>query len=97
MVSCLKPPNSVKYWLPGIISLVKNAVSCTKLIPNLNLAEGRNFATGSQPMTQPFSSTKLIGFTEKRKLYYFMIDLCGGTPPAPPVFFNLDCFQYTRR
>ena len=47
-----------------------NTVSCTKLIPNLDLAEGRNSATGSKPKTQPFSSTKLIGFTEKRKLFY---------------------------
>jgi len=63
MVSFLKPP------FGNILDArnhqpCKNAVSSTKLIPDLNLAEGRNFGTGSEPKDQPFSSTKMKGFTE---------------------------------
>jgi len=43
------------------------AVSCTKLIPNLNLAEGRNSITGSQPKVRSFSSSICNGFTELKK------------------------------
>jgi hypothetical protein len=68
-----------------------SAVSGTKIIPDLDLAEGRNFATGSKPTTQPFSSTKLTGFTDKRKLF-INVFWCGGTPPAPPILFLIYIF-----
>jgi len=45
----------------------KYTVSCNKLIPDLNLAEGRNFTTDWEPKTQTFSSIKSNGFTELKK------------------------------
>jgi len=50
-----------------------SAVSCTKLIPDLNLAEGRNCPTGSKPKAGTFSSTIMADFTDERKLFVFLL------------------------
>jgi hypothetical protein len=49
-----------------------SAVSCTKLILDLNLAEGRNCPTGSRPKAGTFSFARMAGFTDKRKLFIFL-------------------------
>jgi hypothetical protein len=52
-------------------------VSCTKIIPDLNLAEGKISAPGSEPKTQTFSSASLICFTDKRN--HFLDGDIGST------------------
>jgi hypothetical protein len=71
------------------------AVSCTKLIPDLNLAEGRNCPTGSKPKAGTFSSAIKTGFTDKRKLFISMLLLEGGTAPHPRFIFSN--FEHTRQ
>jgi hypothetical protein len=64
-------------------------VSCTKIIPDLNLAEGKISAPGSEPKTQTFSSASLICFTDKRN--HFIDGDVEGTPHGPSfknIFFN---------
>jgi hypothetical protein len=56
-------------------------VSCTKIIPDLNLAEGKISAPGSEPKTQTFSSASLICFTDKRN--HFIDGDVEGTPHGP--------------
>jgi len=66
-----------------------SAVSCTKLIPDLNLAEGRNCPTGSKPKAGTFSSAIMAGSTDKRKLFISMLLLEGGGQLRTPVLFFL--------
>ncbi|CAB5128737.1 hypothetical protein D3OALGB2SA_3469, partial [Olavius algarvensis associated proteobacterium Delta 3] len=58
----------------------------TKLVPDLNLAEGRIFATGSEPKAQSFSPTKHNGFTDKQKLLMRHPGWEGGASFSQGVF-----------
>jgi len=55
---------------PGIISLVVLRSHWTKLFHDLDLAEGRNSATGSRPKTQSFSSVILMVLPIKESLNF---------------------------
>ena len=68
------------------------AVSYTKLIPNLNLAEGRNSITGSQPKVRSFSSSISNGFTELKKARITGFAVHGDTPRTPVFFLSFFLF-----
>jgi hypothetical protein len=72
--------------MPGIISLVDIRCLGTTLFPDLNLAGGRNYGTGSKPKADTSSPSKLMVLPNKESVYLiFTLGEGGGTPPAPPV------------